>query len=192
VNQTFKQIVLSGLAVIIVLSPLAAMADPPHQGGQGKGRGAAKHQHRDVYTSDRELLNQLDYQDRIRAGKRDRDNRDRSNRAVERAVLDAVQRTILLDILYGRGSQGNLLDPRLRSNIFTQSSLPPGIQKQVMRGKGLPPGIQKNMVMLPFGVNDQLGFRGRRDIQMGVLGRDVILYSVATGLVLDILRDAIR
>lgn len=65
------------------------------------------------------------------------------------------------------------------------SSLPPGIRKNLARGKPLPPGIAKKMV--PGSMLGRLpkhsGYEWR------VAGTDLILISVATAVIADILYD---
>ncbi|MDO5667026.1 MAG: anti-virulence regulator CigR family protein [Alcaligenaceae bacterium] len=65
------------------------------------------------------------------------------------------------------------------------STLPPGIRKNLARGKPLPPGIAKKMV--PGSLLDRLprhsGYEWR------VAGSDLVLISVATDIVADILYD---
>jgi hypothetical protein len=67
-------------------------------------------------------------------------------------------------------------------------NLPPGIRKRLARGKPLPPGIAKRF--LPGELEGQLPVHAgtvRR-----VVGDDVVLVAAATGVVLDILFDAIK
>ncbi len=65
--------------------------------------------------------------------------------------------------------------------------LPPGIAKKVARGGALPPGIAKRY--LPQDLDGRLP-----PVQVGtervVVGTDVLLVQVDTGLVLDIIRNA--
>ncbi len=63
------------------------------------------------------------------------------------------------------------------------SSLPPGIRKNLARGKPLPPGIAKKMVPAPM--------LARLPVYPGyewqVAGTDLILVSIATAVVADVL-----
>ena len=66
--------------------------------------------------------------------------------------------------------------------------LPPGIQKKLARGGTLPPGIAKQY--LPDGLVKQLppppqGYERR------IVGNDVLLVSIDTGVIADIITDAI-
>lgn len=65
--------------------------------------------------------------------------------------------------------------------------LPPGIRKNLARGKPLPPGIAKKMP-------DQLATRlpPRPGYAYQVVGADVVLVEMATGVIVDMLRDALR
>ena len=68
------------------------------------------------------------------------------------------------------------------------SALPPGIAKNLARGKPLPPGIARKMV--PGNMLGKLpvhpGYEWR------VAGADLILVSVGTAVVADVLRDVFR
>lgn len=65
------------------------------------------------------------------------------------------------------------------------SSLPPGIRKNLARGKPLPPGIAKKMVPGPL-----LGRLPRYPgYEWRIAGSDLILISVATAVIADILYD---
>ena len=65
------------------------------------------------------------------------------------------------------------------------SSLPPGIRKNLARGKPLPPGIAKKVVPGPM-----LGRLPRYPgYEWRIAGSDLILISVATAVIADILYD---
>lgn len=66
--------------------------------------------------------------------------------------------------------------------------LPPGIAKNVARGKPLPPGIAKR------GVSDDLlrQLNKRDGIQPRIVGTDLVLEEIATGIIIDVLREVIR
>lgn len=66
--------------------------------------------------------------------------------------------------------------------------LPPGIAKNLARGKPLPPGIAKRY--LPDGL--VAGLPPRPGYERLLVGNDVVLVSVATGLVVDILAGALH
>jgi Nickel/cobalt transporter regulator len=65
--------------------------------------------------------------------------------------------------------------------------LPPGIAKKVARGGALPPGIAKRY--LPNDLIVQLP--PRPGYEWVVVGTDVLLVAAATGLIVDILIDAL-
>lgn len=69
----------------------------------------------------------------------------------------------------------------------TPQGLPPGIAKNYARGKPLPPGIAKRY--LPGDLRRQLPEYPGYDVL--IVDRDVLLVSVATGIVADILRDVL-
>ncbi len=65
--------------------------------------------------------------------------------------------------------------------------LPPGIAKNLARGKPLPPGIAKRY--LPRDLSSRLPVRA--DYERLIVGDDVLLVSLATGVIVDILTDAL-
>ena len=67
-------------------------------------------------------------------------------------------------------------------------ALPPGIRKRLARGKPLPPGIAKKVA--PAGLRSRI--RLPAGYQIVEVGLDVLLVEVATGIVHDILMDAVR
>jgi hypothetical protein len=74
----------------------------------------------------------------------------------------------------------------LRSHRQPPQSLPPGIAKNLERGKPLPPGIAKRY--LPPDLLGRLPRRPGHEYLM--VGRDVVLLALATGVIVDILSDA--
>jgi hypothetical protein len=66
-------------------------------------------------------------------------------------------------------------------------ALPPGIRMKVARGGTLPPGIAKKQ--LPGGLLSRLPARAGQE--WARVGRDVVLIERATGVVVDILKDAL-
>lgn len=65
--------------------------------------------------------------------------------------------------------------------------LPPGIAKNWARGKPLPPGIAKRD--LPDNLAAQLSTR--QNTRASIVGSDVVLEDIATGLVVDIIVDVL-
>ena len=66
--------------------------------------------------------------------------------------------------------------------------LPPGIQKKPDRGGSLPPGIAKRN--LPIDLEDQLP-PAPRGYERVIVGNDVVLAEINTGIIADILTDAV-
>ena len=93
-------------------------------------------------------------------------------------LITATERTIILGYLDQHRST-------LPVSLATAQPLPPGIAKKVARGGSLPPGIAKRY--LPNDLLVQLP--PRPGYQWVVVGTDVLLIAVATGLVVDILDD---
>lgn len=80
-----------------------------------------------------------------------------------------------------------LIGEYYRSHSVPVDSLPPGIRKKVARGKPLPPGIAKRF---PDGLRAQLPPRPGYDYR--AVGADVLLVEVATGVIVDMVKDILR
>ena len=72
--------------------------------------------------------------------------------------------------------------------LAKREKLPPGLERQLVKNGTLPPGISKRA--LPPGLNSRLG-----PIPTGtervIVGGDVALVEIATGVILDILKDVL-
>jgi hypothetical protein len=74
-----------------------------------------------------------------------------------------------------------------QTNPLQTQGLPPGIARNLARGKPLPPGIAKRF--LPVDLRSRLpAYAG---YEMLIAGRNVLLVSVATGIIADILFDVL-
>lgn len=85
-------------------------------------------------------------------------------------------------------------DRQVISNYFLRNGgyladLPPGIRKQLVTRGRLPPGIAKKV--LPAGLVGQLSPLPAGYDRM-IVGPDVLLVQIATGLIVDIIRDVVR
>ena len=67
-------------------------------------------------------------------------------------------------------------------------ALPPGTRKNLTRGKSIPPGIAKRFP--PDALRSSLSVPPQYDVV--VVGWDVLLVEVATGIIHDVLMDVIR
>ncbi|AEC19916.1 hypothetical protein PT7_1376 [Pusillimonas sp. T7-7] len=92
---------------------------------------------------------------------------------------------IYADLIYAGITAALAREYALDFGFGGYSSLPPGIRKNLARGKPLPPGIAKKMV--PGSLLGRLprhpGYEWR------IAGTDLILISVATAVIADILYD---
>ncbi len=70
----------------------------------------------------------------------------------------------------------------------TAKGLPPGQQKRLAKGKPMPPGIAKKH--LPTSLDQRLGVPGSGTARV-IIGNDVVLIQVSTGLVLDVIAGVI-
>ena len=94
--------------------------------------------------------------------------------------------TDLGDIIISAAERA-LIGEYYRSHAVQVESLPPGIRKKVARGKPLPPGIAKRF---PDGLRSQLPHRAGYDYR--VVGADVLLVEIATGVIVDVVKDILR
>lgn len=90
-------------------------------------------------------------------------------------LIGAAERALIRDYYVGHRTE------------FTGGRLPPGIAKNLARGKPLPPGIAKKM---PGGLLGRLPHRPGYEYR--VVGPDVLLVEVATGVIADLVRDIFR
>ena len=73
-------------------------------------------------------------------------------------------------------------------NLVGYSSLPPGIRKNLGRGKPLPPGIAKRMAPQPL-IERLPRYEG---YEWQVVGADLVLVTIATAVIADVLTDVFR
>ena len=74
-----------------------------------------------------------------------------------------------------------------RGQFAGAQALPPGIAKKVARGGALPPGIAKKT--LPGGLLARLPARPGQEWR--VVGTDVLIVEIATGVIVDVLKGAL-
>ncbi len=85
-------------------------------------------------------------------------------------------------------------DRQVISNYFLRNSgyladLPPGLRRQLVTRGHLPPGIARKV--LPAGLSRQLSALPAGYDRM-IVGPDVLLVQIATGIIVDIIRDVVR
>jgi hypothetical protein len=107
--------------------------------------------------------------------KHHRPERASEERDLGSVFIDAAARAIIRD--YAQSHPG----------MIGGDNLPPGIRKKLARGKPLPPGIAKKM---PGGLHAQLPMRPGYDYRR--VGADVLLVEVATGVIVDVVKDILR
>ena len=83
-----------------------------------------------------------------------------------------------------KGGKGGGMPPGLAK----REQLPPGLERQLVRKGTLPPGISKRA--LPPGLNSRLG-PVPAGTERVIVGGDVALVEIATGVILDILKDVL-
>lgn len=82
-------------------------------------------------------------------------------------------------------SSGDARRIALRHNISGYDNLPPGIRKNLARGKPLPPGLAKKAVPSPV-LAELPAYDG---YEWRVYGSDLVLVSIATAVIADVLLD---
>ena len=105
---------------------------------------------------------------------------EQTSDAVATILITTTERSLILGYVSEHGN-------RLPAGLATAKPLPPGIAKKLARGGSLPPGIAKRY--LPGELEAQLP--PRPGCQWVVVGTDVVLIAAATGLIVDIIRDAL-
>ncbi|MBC7950841.1 MAG: hypothetical protein H7Z12_03340 [Rhodospirillaceae bacterium] len=107
-------------------------------------------------------------------GNRDRDREASSETDLGSIIISAAERALIREYYQGHP-------------VTTSSNLPPGIQKKLARGKPLPPGIAKRF---PNDLSNRMPPRpgyGYRTV-----GSDVLLVEIATGVIVDLIKDVMR
>jgi len=92
-----------------------------------------------------------------------------------------------VSVTFGMGER-DLIASYYRESAIRADSLPPGIAKNLARGKRLPPGIAKKQI--PHALLVRLPPIDDRYARV-VVGRDVLMIEVGTGLIVDILRNVL-
>lgn len=101
-------------------------------------------------------------------------NKGKKSGGDDRAHGPSINRAATLDIIHGH-----------RDYWSRSQALPPGIQKNLARGKPLPPGIAKKLDgRLASRLPHYEGYEWQQ------VGTELILVSIATGLVYEILNGA--
>ncbi len=96
-------------------------------------------------------------------------------------LISAVERAVIADYL--DRNRGNL-----PGNLAGAKPLPPGIAKKIARGGMLPPGIAKKT--LPGGLLAQLPARPGQEWHL--VGTDLLIVEVASNVIVDVLKGALR
>ena len=97
-------------------------------------------------------------------------------KAVVGGLITVAERAIIGDYVHSH-----------RGQFAGASALPPGIAKKVARGGALPPGIAKKT--LPGGLLSRLPARPGQEWR--VVGTDVLIVEIATGVIVDVLKNAL-
>ena len=91
----------------------------------------------------------------------------------------------LVSVSIGAGDARRIAE---RHGYVGYAPLPPGIRKNLARGKPLPPGIAKKMVPGPM-LHDLPVYAGH---EWRVAGDDLILVSLGSGLIVEVMGDIFR
>lgn len=162
----YKPLLLA-CALIAALLPAAAYAQGQGQGrGQGQGKGPAM---------DRPSQGQPGQSGKARGGQKHGGKHD-STGSLEFG----------LSVTFSRDER-SLIHDWFAHNPVQPAALPPGIAQNLQRGKPLPPGIAKKQ--LPPSLLDRLPRRDGYDYLL--IGASVVLVAAATGIIVDIIVDAL-
>ena len=97
---------------------------------------------------------------------------------------DAAALAVDISVIFST-DETRVIRDYFHANPYSVQALPPGIAKNLARGKPLPPGIAKRY--LPAGLGARLPRHdGYEDV---IIGSDIVRIAVATGIIIDILKD---
>jgi Ni/Co efflux regulator RcnB len=85
--------------------------------------------------------------------------------------------------------KGKKRNKGMPAGLTKRKSLPPGLQRQLERNGTLPPGLQKKA--LPSDLRSRLPVE-RRGYERVIVDTDVLLVETATGIIRDIIQDALK
>lgn len=119
----------------------------------------------------------------------DKDHEHKAKAAEKQLKQQSKQKITEINPVHMTVSAGiSLTDARAvaeRYQMTGQTALPPGIRKNLAKGKPLPPGIAKKSV--PAAMLAQLP--QHQGYEWQVVGTDLILVSIATAVIADVLVD---
>lgn len=95
---------------------------------------------------------------------------------------------VAVDVTFAVGEREAIREYYTSHTVSSVRGLPPGIRKNLARGKPLPPGIAKKQ--LPADLASRISVP--RGYEVVEVGWDVLLVEAATGVIHDVLMDAIR
>lgn len=107
-------------------------------------------------------------------GNRDRDREHSTEADLGSVIISAAERALIREYYQ-------------QHPVAYSNDLPPGIQKKLARGKPLPPGIAKRF---PNELSGRMPPRPGYGYR--VVGSDVLLVEVATGVIVDLIKDVLR
>lgn len=110
----------------------------------------------------------------------------RSGRA--RATVSGDVGGVAVDVTFSVGERETIREYYTTHSVSSAEGLPPGIRKNLARGKPLPPGIAKKVA--PQALVSRISVP--RGYEVVEVGWDVLLVEAATGVIHDVLMDAIR
>ena len=108
--------------------------------------------------------------------------RSNTGRATAYSPAGATTADVLADAVFSTLERREIRD-------YYRGNLPPGLQRQLARNGRLPPGLQKRA--LPPDLIARLPQRDSR-LDRVLVGADVLLVEIATGVILDIIQDVDR
>jgi Ni/Co efflux regulator RcnB len=101
-------------------------------------------------------------------------------------LFSDLERQMIMDYYARQGASGGGGRGQGRGH---GGGLPPGLQRHLDRGGSLPPGLARHG--LPPGLAGQLPPPPSGYLRQ-IVGSDVVLVSIATGIIMDIIRGVVR
>lgn len=148
------------LLALLLVSSAATLAAPNNDKGQSQNQNQGKGQNQNQNQGKSQNQSQGKSQPEQRA----------SSGSYEAPRIDLGRVSIIL------GENRSLLD--------SNQSLPPGVQNNLARGKPMPPGLGKR-----FDSRLQSRMPHYDGYEWQQVGRDVVLISISTGLIQEVLHD---
>jgi len=124
-----------------------------------------------------------------KAAKNAAEKTDKNLKKVDKAAKDKQQNAEYSPMLVGSGlNQSQARQWAAEYGMTGKKALPPGIRKQLAKGKPLPTGLSRQSMPAEF----EQRLPAHSGYEWRVVGTDLVLVSIATQMVADVLMDVLR